>query len=67
MAMSKEAQARLSARNKETQVWKLARNTGAKSAEGRRRIRQSALKDGARGREMAALRCWLRTVKNLVK
>jgi hypothetical protein len=65
--MSPEARARLSARNKETKVWKLARNTGAKTPEGRKRIGQNAVKDGARGKDMAALVDWLATVRRLVQ
>jgi hypothetical protein len=62
-----EARARLSARNKETQVWKLARNTGAKTPEGRAKIAQNATKDGSRSKGMAALIGWLATVRRLVK
>jgi hypothetical protein len=64
--MSKEARARLSARNKETQVWKLARNTGAKTPEGRKKVGQNAVKDGARGAGMVALVGWLRSIKALI-
>ena len=65
--MSPEARARLAARNKETQVWKLARNTGAKTPEGRKRISQNAVKDGARGKDMVALGVWLASLRRLVK
>jgi hypothetical protein len=65
--MSPEARARLSARNKETQVWKLARNTGAKTPEGRAKVGRNALKDGARGKDMAALVGWLASLRRLLK
>lgn len=66
MPMSTEARARLAARNRETQVWKLARNTGAKTPEGRKRVGQNALKHGARHGSIKAIAEWVRSVKNLV-
>jgi hypothetical protein len=66
MAMSPEARARLAARNKETQVWKLARNTGAKSPAGRKRVGQNALKHGARHASMGAVAGWVKSIKALL-
>lgn len=64
--MSPEARERLAARNRETQVWKLARNTGAKTPEGRQRVGQNALKHGARHSSMKAITDWVRSIKNLL-
>ena len=66
MPMSPEARARLAARNRETQVWKLARNTGAKSPEGRKRVGQNALKHGARHASMGAVAGWVKSIKALL-
>lgn len=66
MPMSAEARARLAARNKETQIWKLARNTGAKTPEGRKRISQNALRHGARHSSMKAIAEWVKSVKILI-
>lgn len=66
MAMSPEARARLAQRNRETQVWKLARNTGAKTPEGRQRVGQNALKHGGRSKSMKAAAQWLRSVRALI-
>lgn len=63
--MSPEARARLAARNRETQVWKLAHNTGAKTPEGRQRVGQNALKHGARHSSMRAVAEWLASLKVL--
>lgn len=65
--MSPEARARLSARNKQTHVWLLARNTGAKTPEGRKRVGQNAVKDGARGEGMVALAAWCASLRKLLK
>lgn len=64
--MSPEARARLAARNWETQVWKLARNTGAKTPEGRKRVGQNALKHGARHASMRTSALWLRSISDLM-
>lgn len=64
--MSPEARARLAARNRETQVWKLARNTGAKTPEGRKRVGQNALKHGARHASMGCVAAWVRSIKVLL-
>jgi hypothetical protein len=66
MPMSLEARARLAARNRETQVWKLARNSGAKSPEGRKRVGQNALKHGARHASMGAVAGWIKSMKALL-
>lgn len=66
MPMSPEARARLAQRNRETRQWLLARNTGAKTPEGRRRVGQNALKDGARHASMLAIAKWVRSVKALL-
>jgi hypothetical protein len=66
MPMSLEARARLSARNKETQVWMLARNTGAKTPEGRKRVGQNAVKHGARHESMKAVAGWVKSIRNLL-
>lgn len=66
MPMSTEARARLAARNRETQVWKLARGTGPKTPEGQRRVGQNALKHGARHASMSAVAEWVRSIKALL-
>ena len=66
MPMSPEARARLAARNRETQVWKLARNTGAKTPEGRKRVGQNAVKHGARHASMGAVAEWVKSIKSLL-
>jgi hypothetical protein len=66
MPMSPEARARLAARNRETQVWKLARNTGAKTPEGRKRVGENALKHGARSAGMGAVAAWVKSVRELI-
>ncbi len=66
MPMSPEARARLSARDKETQVWKLALNTGAKTPEGRKRVGQNALKHGARQAGMGAVAGWVKSIRSLL-
>jgi hypothetical protein len=66
MPMSPEARARLAARNRETQVWKLARNTGPKSPGGRTRVGQNALKDGARHSGVRAVAEWVKSLKILL-
>ncbi len=67
MSMSLEARARLAARNKETQVWKLARNTGPKTDDGKKRVAKNALKHGARSAEMNATSAWLRSISTLLQ
>ena len=67
MPMSPEARARLAARNKETQVWKLARNSGAKTPEGRERVGQNALKHGARHASMGAVAGWVTSIRRLLQ
>lgn len=66
MPMSLEARARLAARNRQTQLWKLARNTGAKTPEGRAKIGQNALKHGARSAGMQAAAEWVRSLRHLL-
>jgi hypothetical protein len=66
MPMSPEARARLAARNRETQVWKLARNSGAKTPEGRKRVGQNALKHGARHASMGAVAEWVKSINGLL-
>jgi len=66
MPMSPEARARLAARNRETQVWKLARNPGAKTPEGRKRVGQNALKHGARHASMGAVAEWVKSIKAML-
>jgi len=65
MPMSPEARARLVARNQATQVWKLARNTGPKTDDGKKRIAKNALKHGARSAEMGAISAWIQTLPQL--
>lgn len=66
MTMSPEARARLAERNRNTQVWKLATNTGPKTPEGRKRVGQNALKHGARHASMKAVAGWVKSVKALL-
>lgn len=66
MPMSPEARARLAARNKSTKPWEMARNTGPKSVEGRKRIAQNAFKHGARSSGMLAASNWLKTIRQLI-
>lgn len=67
MTMSPEARARLAARNRKTQVWKLATNTGPKTPDGRKRVGQNALKHGARHASMRAISAWVKSVKTLLE
>jgi len=66
MPMSPEARARLAARNKEVRQWELARDTGAKTPEGRKRVGQNALKHGARHASMRDVTEWLRSIRCLI-
>jgi hypothetical protein len=66
MPMSLENRARLAARNRETRVWLLSKNSGAKSPEGRRRVGQNALKHGARHASMGAVAGWVKSIKALL-
>lgn len=64
--MSLEARARLAARNRQTCVWKLAKNTGTKTPEGRAKVSQNAVKHGARSAGMQAAAEWVRSLRHLL-
>lgn len=58
--------ANMSAVNRRHRMWERATNTGAKTPEGRAKVGRNATKDGARGREMAAMVGWLESLRRLL-
>ena len=67
MPMSPENRAKLAARNRATKVWELARDTGPKTPEGKAVTSQNALQHGARGKAIASLQGWLRSLRELAQ